>query len=60
MCVAEALDMTDIVSMLRRMLQSKEPSADVSSIGASEVGLRDYFYTQCGKFATWYFLYVVL
>ena len=60
MCVAEALNMTDIVSMLRRMLQSKESSADVSSMGACEVGLRDHFYPQCGKFATWYFLYVVL
>ena len=60
MCVAEALNMTDIVSMLGRMLQSIESSADVSSMGTCDVGLRDYFYTQCGKFATWYFLYVVL
>ena len=48
MCVVEALNMTDIVSMLRRMLQSVEPTVDVASMGTCESGLRDYFYSQSG------------
>ena len=46
--------MTDIVSMLRRMLQSVEPAVDVASMGTCESGLRDYFYSQSGKCTVWY------
>ena len=59
MCVLESLNLTDIVAMLRRMLQSIEPSVDVASMGACESGLSDYCYTQSGKCAAWYLLYII-
>ena len=51
--------MNDIVAMLRRMLQSIEPSVDVASMGACESGLRDYCYAQSGKCTAWYLLYIM-
>ena len=49
MCVVESLNMTDIVAMLRRMLQSRASSGDVASVGACESELRGYCYTQSAK-----------
>ena len=49
MCVVESLNMTDIVALLRGMLQSRASSGHVASVGACESGLRDYCYTQSGK-----------
>ena len=49
MCVVESLNMTEIVAMFRRMLQSRASSGDVASVGACESELRGYCYTQSGK-----------
>ena len=38
MCFVESLNMTDIVAMLRRMLQSRASSGDVASVGAANPG----------------------
>ena len=48
-CVAEALSLTDIVAVLRRMLQQNEPPVGASPVSAVETGLRNYVYSQTGR-----------
>ena len=48
-CVAEALSLTDIVAVLRRMLQQNEPPVGESPVSAVESGLRNYVYSQTGR-----------